>query len=194
MRPALIFILSLTLFCAPALARPFAYNFTLGPDYWAVFSRKADIQANIVSAGFRMRGTLFDRWNAEFRGNVGEISTTRISFNEISLLYKVANQPDRALSIGPVFVTCNNILVKASNTAIHEQRVCARLQFERGFSDLWNFYFNALALNAWGYDAGWLAYFGRRYGDFNIRVGYKMLQFDQVNVMNGMYAASSVYF
>ncbi len=140
------------------------------------------------------RGNIFSTINAEFRGGTGEISTTRISFNEISLLYNAIYTPTYYLGYGISYLTYNNILNKASNTAINQSELNAKIQWQQSFSDLWGFYLKLVGPNMIGYDLGWIAYFDKDLGDFNIHAGYKNVSLSGNSSMQGIYMASEVYF
>jgi hypothetical protein len=190
----IVALLLLTYLAIPALSRPFSYNFSLGPDYWITSSNKGGTTASLVTAGFRCQGNIFKNFNAEFRGNVGEVSTTRLSYSEFSVLYNVLATSKKNIGCGFSLVSCENVLVKSTNNTIQARKLNLKFQWEQSFSNFWGFYFQAMALGFSGVDFGWLGYFDQELGDFNVRLGYKQLQLDQVNTMNGLYFASSVYF
>ncbi|MBU0672972.1 MAG: hypothetical protein KJ732_08105 [Candidatus Margulisbacteria bacterium] len=182
------------LIAAPSLARPFSYNLAYGPEYFSFSSKKGNTQSSLVTCGIVCSGNIFKRLNAEVRGGVGEISTTKINYNEISLLYKTADDPDSSLGIGPSYLTYNNILDKATNVNFEIHQLNARIKWARSFSPIWGMYLNVVGPNILSYDLGWLAYWGDDYGDFNVRLGYKELKFNGEDSMRGPYIASSIYF
>lgn len=193
MKTILIFLLTL-LFCTPSLARPFDYNFYLGPEYWVTSSTKANASANLVTAGFIFRGNLYKLLNAEFRGGVGEISNTRMYYNELSLLYTPVNLPNNCLGYGLTLLTYNNVLDKTTNNTVNEQDLAIKVQWEYSFSDLWGFYLKGLGHQIWSYEVGWLVYFDPDFGDFNLSIGYKDLQLNSQSTIKGAFIASNVYF
>jgi hypothetical protein len=189
MMKTLITLLCLILLGAPILARPYHYNVAYGPEYFYFSSSKSGTRADLVTCGIVCNGNIFGRLNAEFRGGVGEISNTRISYNEISLLYKIANHPDSFFGIGPSFLTYENVLDKTSDLKIHSRELNARIRWARG-----GLYCSAVGPATISYDLGWIAYFDESLGDFNIRLGYKEIKFKEGSSMKGPYIASSIYF
>ncbi|MFC1540684.1 hypothetical protein ACFL4J_01445 [Candidatus Margulisiibacteriota bacterium] len=182
-------LLSLILLCVPTLARPYQYNAAYGPEYFYFSSSRAGTSADLVTCGLVCSGNIFERLNAEFRGGVGEISNTRISYNEISILYLAANGPDRFFGIGPSFLSYENILDKSSSAKIDSQELNAKICWAQG-----GLYCSAVGPTTVSYDLGWLAYFDEYLGDFNLRLGYKDIKFKEGSSMKGPYIASSVYF
>lgn len=176
------------------MARPFDYNFTIGPEYFYFSSNLANVSANLVSCGIICNGNLYERWNLEFRGGVGEISTTKMNFNEISALYNTEYSPSSYFGIGTTLLSYDNIINKATNVSFSLAKLNAKMQWEHSFSPLLGFYGKVVGPTAWGWEAGWLTYFNRDYGDFNIVLGYKDLRLSENISMRGPYIASSVYF
>jgi hypothetical protein len=186
--------LLLTLLCTSSLARPFHYNLAYGPEYFYFSSNKAGISSNLVTCGIVCSGNIFDRINMEFRGGVGEISSTKINYNEFSLLYKTSNDPHSFLGLGPSFLTYENVLNKSNNTNIISKELNVKIRWAQVIAPLWGLYAQAVGPNNLSYDIGWLTYFDEYFGDFNIRFGYKEIKFPDESSMRGPYIASSIYF
>lgn len=178
----------------PALARPFRYNIAYGPEYFYFTSRNAAASADLVTCGITCRGNLPGRLNAEFRGGFGEISTTRMSYNELSLLYKFSENSDQFIGFGPSLLTYENILDKPSGSSIRSSKYNLRFRWARILSPIWGFYLQVGGPDIQSYDIGWLAYFDEYLGDFNVRAGYRDLRFGPESTMRGPYLASSIYF
>lgn len=193
MRTIYAFLL-LTLLCTPSLARPFDYNFYLGPEYWLTSSTKANISSQLLTAGFAFRGNILRLLNAEFRVGVGEISNTKMYFNELSLLYTPLNAPNNFLGFGASLLNYRNILVKTNNTIVKEQDSAFKFQWEYSFTPLLGFYLKALGHRMWGYEIGWLAYFDKNFGDFNLSLGYKNIQLNNESAIKGAFISSNIYF
>lgn len=191
---SLLLLLTLMVISAPVLARPFDYNFSLGPEYFYFSSQTTNTNANLVTCGLICRGNLFKVINAEYRGGFGEISTTKMNFNELSLLYDVAGSPDRFLGFGLSYLDYNNTLDKTNNINVRAQKLNAKVQWEQSVSPLLSFFGKIFGPQMLGYDLGWQAYFGKNNGDFNIVLGYKDLKLNESSSMKGPYIASSVYF
>lgn|GEM_PF-2778421 len=184
----------LAFFCIPCFARPFQYNLAYGPEYFYFTSTNLNTRANLVTCGLVLCGNIYNNFNLEFRGAVGEISTTKMNYNELSLLYTPVNTPNSSIGYGITFLNYNNILDKNTNVSIDFQAFNAKLQCAHYFAPLRGFYLSLIGPNAWSYELGWLTYFGERNGDFNIRLGYKALRLTNNSTMCGPYIASSIYF
>lgn len=190
----LVIVLMLAVHGLPALARPFCYNIAYGPEYSLFMSQNATAITDLVTCGITCQGNLPGRLNAEFRGGFGEISTTRMSYNEFSLLYKICEDDHQFLGLGPSLLTYENILNKTSGSSIRASKYNIRVRWARIFSPIWGFYLQAGGPDIPSFDVGWLAYFDEYLGDFNVRMGYRELHFGPASVMRGPYLASSIYF
>lgn len=194
MRILLPSFLALILICSPALARPFEYNAAYGPEYFYFSSSKTGTSANLLTCGIVCRGNILDRFNAEFRGGVGEISSTKISYNELSLLYKTSGRSGSFWGLGPSFLTYDNILDKTSGLKIHSRELNAKFVWAQAIDRTWGYYLSAVGPATASYDLSLIAYFDQNLGDFNVRLGYKSLKFSEGSSMSGPYIASSIYF
>jgi hypothetical protein len=192
MKILLLALLILTL-STPIFARPYQYNFSLGPDYWATSSNSGTINSALVTSGFAFRGNLFNL-NAEYQGGFGEISSTKITYNDFSLLYNAINDPNHFLGLGVKYSSVRNTLSKSNSTSMHSANLNAKLHWEYSRSPLFGFFVRAFGPNIWGYDIGWLFYFDKDLGDFNLRFGYRSYNLENLGSMNGLYIASAVYF
>jgi hypothetical protein len=139
-------------------------------------------------------GNILNVLNTEIRGGFGEISSTKLNFNEVSLLYNIANRSNHFLGLGVSYLTYNNSLDKTNNINIEKQALNAKFQWEYSFSSILGLYLRATGPWIWSYELGWLAYFDKDLGDFNLRMGYKELRLDEESSMSGIYVASSIYF
>ena len=191
---AICIILLIFLAGSPVLARPFQYNISYGPQYLFFNSAQGSTSAELLTVGVFCQGTLYGRLKAEFKGGTGEISTTRMSYNETALLYRVIDTDEQILSLGPAYLNYLNILNKTSNAQINDQEFNAKLRWARLFGPIWGFYFNATGPNTTSYDLGWLAYWDEYFGDFNVSLGYKEIRFKDNSTMKGPYVSSGIYF
>jgi len=187
-------ILLIILFCTPALARPFEYNFYLGPEYWLASSSKANVSSQVLVAGFVFGGNISDLIDAELKFGAGEISNTSLSFNEISLLYTPVRSPNHFIGYGISYLNCNDVIVKATSFGANEQSWTAKIKWGYSFSPLQTFYLSLAGTRLWSYELGWLAYFGKELGDFNLILGYRGMQINSESAVGGIFIASSVYF
>jgi len=187
-------LLLLFLVYSPVQARPFEYNISYGPQYLLFNSSQGSTSAELLTVGVFCRGSLFGRFTAEFKGGTGEISTTRMNYNELALLYRITDNDNEILSLGPAYLNYLNILNKTSNIQINDQEFNAKLRWSKLFGQIWGFYFNATGPNTTSYDLGWLAYWDEYFGDFNVSFGYKEIRFKDNSTMRGPYISSGIYF
>ncbi|NQT30339.1 MAG: hypothetical protein HQ596_07185 [Candidatus Saganbacteria bacterium] len=191
---ALFVILILIFLVSPSLGRPFDYNFSLGPEYWASSSSKSGTNSSLVTGGFAFSGNIRNKINAGFSGAIGETGTAQLSFSDISILYNQIYQPDLFLGYGISLLTYNNVLNKTTDVKIDTQQLDAKLSFGKSFSSTFSLLLSLVGPSIWGADVGLLAYFDPDFGDFNFIVGYKYLRFDEDSTIGGIYLSSSIYF
>lgn len=186
--------LALIMLAVPTFARPFQYNIAYGPQYLFLSSSQGAASAELLTVGIACEGTLYGRLKAEFIGGTGEISTTRMNYNETALLYRLIDSDSEVLSLGPTYMNYLNVISKSGSTQINDQEFNAKLRWAKLFGRIWGLYLNATGPTTASIDIGWLAYWDEYFGDFNVSLGYKEIRFKDNSTMRGPYISSGIYF